>query len=147
MRESFVFYSSFYEALKELPEETQLELYKALCEYSFNDNIPELSPVAKAMFTVMKPNIDKAAARYTASVENGRKGGAPKGNNNAHKNNLKQPRNNLKQPRNNLNVDDNDNDNVDDNVNVDEDVTNISFHLPPELKKRIEGEMNNVKRI
>lgn len=127
MRESFVFYASFYEAIKELPEDTQLELYGALCEYSFNDNLPELSPVAKAVFTVMRPNIDKAAARYRASVENGRKGGAPKGNSNARK----QPKNNLKQPRNNLNVDDNVNDNVD--VNVDGEST-ITYHLPPTYK-------------
>jgi hypothetical protein len=140
MRESFVFYSSFYEAIKELPEATQLELYNALCEYSFNDNLPELSPVAKAIFTVMKPNIDRATARYLASVENGRKGGAPKGNSNARK----QPKNNLKQPKNNLNdnVNDNDNDNVDDNVNVDVNVeSTTTYNLSPALQKRLKGEM------
>jgi hypothetical protein len=79
MRESFVFYGSFYEAIKELPEPAQLELYGAICEYALYDNEPDyLSAISKAMFALMKPNIDKAAARYQKNIENGKKGGRPK---------------------------------------------------------------------
>lgn len=116
MRESFVFYASFYEAIKELPAETQLELYTAICKYSLYGELPELSPISKALFTAIKPNIDKAAARYVASVENGKKGGRPKTQTKPSEN-LEKPSNNLDQtqtkPSENLNV------YVDDNVNVD----------------------------
>jgi DnaD/phage-associated family protein len=129
MRESFVFYKSFYEAIEKLPEEYQLEVIKAIMEYNFNGITPELSPIADAIFTLIKANLDSASARYDASVENGKKGGAPAGNQNAKKqpknnlkttqkqpkNNLEQPKNNLEQPKNNLN--DNVNDNVNDNDN------------------------------
>ena len=125
MRESFVFYKSFYEAIEKLPEEYQLEVIKAIMEYNFNGTTPELSPIADAIFTLIKANLDSASARYDASVENGKKGGAPVGNQNAKKqpkNNLettkKQPKNSLKQPGNNLNDNVNVNDNVNDNDNV-----------------------------
>lgn len=121
MKESFVFYKSFYESIKEVDDNIQLELFKAICEYSLNNEEIELTPISRALFTLMKPIIDSATKRYVASVENGKKGGAPKGNQNAKKqpkNNLKQPNNNLtktkEQPKNNLNdnVNDNDNDNI-----------------------------------
>ena len=110
IRDSFVFYKSFYEAINNLEKEDQLEVYNAICEYSFSDNIPEtLTGVAKAMFILIKPNIDSANARYKASVENGKKGGRPRKNKN-----LGKPNNNLdetqQEPKSNLN------DNVDDNV-------------------------------
>ena len=120
-KESFVFYKSFYEAIKNIPKEDQLELYTAICEYSFTDNVPDLPDgIAKAMFILMKPNIDSANARYRASVENGKKGGRPKKNKN-----LEKPNNNLdetqEEPKQNLN--DNVDDNVDDNVNKDDNIT------------------------
>lgn len=86
-----------------------------------------MTPVADAMFTLIKPNIDSATQRYEASVENGKKGGRPRKNENLEKpnNNLaitqEKPKNNLKQPSNNLNdnVNDNDNDNYNYNYNAD----------------------------
>lgn len=78
MKDSFVFYRSFYESIKELDKDIQLEIYNAICEYSFNDELSELSPVAKALFTMIKVNIDNAMKRYNASVENGKNGGRPK---------------------------------------------------------------------
>ena len=77
-RNSFVFYASFYEALENLPAENQLELYTAICKYSLYDETPEMSGISKAMFTLMKPNIDAATKRYDANAENGKKGGRPK---------------------------------------------------------------------
>lgn len=125
MRESFVFYRSFYDAISHLPPDIQNEVYNAIFRYSFYGEDPEIDGTAKAIFTLIKPNIDAATQRYAASVENGKKGGAPKGNQNAKKqpkNNLKQPNNNLtetqEKPNNNLNDNVNDNDNV--NVNKDD---------------------------
>ena len=129
-KESFIFYKSFYDAIKKIPEEYQLELYNALSEYCFEGKEPEnISGIAEAMFILMKPNIDSAEKRYNASVENGKKGGRPKKNKN-----LKKPSKNLiktqQEPNQNLNVDDDVDDNVDvnvdDNVDVDVDV-DITF--------------------
>ena len=131
-KDSFVFFRSFYEGILNLPKENQTEILIAICEYSLNNKIPDdLSPVAKAMFTVIKPNIDNASKRYRASVENGKKGGRPRKNENLEKpnNNLEKPNNNLEKPNNNLtetqskpnqnlNVDVDDNYNVNNNYNI-----------------------------
>lgn len=70
-RESFLFYRSFYEAIKCMPMEVQAEIYPAICEYALFGKVPKnLSEVAKGMFTLIKPNIDVNTARF----ENGKKG-------------------------------------------------------------------------
>lgn len=138
-KDSFVFYRSFYESIKKLDKEVQLEIYNAICNYSLNDEVIDLSPVADAIFTLIKPNIDNATKRYNASVENGKKGGRPKKNEN-----LKKPNENLKKPNNNLNkTKDEPNENlnvyvyedvyVDDNVNVDVDKENINTQISLDL--------------
>lgn len=74
-RESFIFYRSFYEAIKCMPPEVQAEIYPAICEYALFGKLPKsLSEVAKGMFTLIKPNIDVNTARF----ENGKKGGRKK---------------------------------------------------------------------
>ena len=78
MKESVVFYKSFYDAIEELPNKYRAEVYAAVCRYSFYGEVPELSGVAKALFIVMRANIDASEKRYTAAVENGKKGGRPK---------------------------------------------------------------------
>lgn len=71
-RESFIFYRSFYEAIKCMPTDVQAEIYPAICEYALFGKQPKnLSEVAKGMFTLIKPNIDVNTARF----ENGKKGG------------------------------------------------------------------------
>lgn len=84
--------------MKILPDAERLQLYDAICEYSLNGKEPEsISPIANSLFILMRPNIDSSNKRYRASVENGKKGGPPKGNQNARK----QPKNNqTKQPKN-----------------------------------------------
>lgn len=71
-RESFIFYRSFYEAIRCMPTDVQAEIYPAICEYALFGKQPKsLSEVAKGMFTLIKPNIDVNTARF----ENGKKGG------------------------------------------------------------------------
>ena len=94
MREGFVFYRSFFEAMKELPSEDFAIIFKALCDYALDDMTPDLTGIHKALFELIKPQIDANNRRY----ENGKKGGAPVGNSNAAKKE-KQPKttkNNLK---------------------------------------------------
>lgn len=57
MRTYFVFYRSFYEAIAELPEANQLELYRAIFELSLNENEPELTGISKTVFTLIRPQI------------------------------------------------------------------------------------------
>ena len=52
MRESFVFFKSFYDAIAEIPAKYQPAIYAAVCRYSLYGEIPELDGVTKAMFTV-----------------------------------------------------------------------------------------------
>ena len=59
MRESYIFYISFYEAIKELPPEIQLEVYNALSEYALFGSEPELTGISKAVFLLIKPTLDK----------------------------------------------------------------------------------------
>lgn len=71
-RDSFIFYRSFYEAIKDLPRDIRLEVYTAIMEYALYGRLPEdLKPFAKGIFTLIKPNIDVNNVRF----ENGRKGG------------------------------------------------------------------------
>lgn len=115
--DSFIFYASFFEAIKKLPESNQLELYNAIFEYGLNGVEPQLEGVNDAIFDLIRPQLKANRTRY----ENGCKGGAPVGNSNARK----QPRNNQKQPNNN------------ENENVNE---NISLLKTREIKERLKRE-------
>lgn len=71
-RDSFIFYRSFYESVKDLPKDIRLEVFTAIMEYAlYGRNPEELKPFAKGIFTLIKPNIDVNTARF----ENGKKGG------------------------------------------------------------------------
>jgi hypothetical protein len=64
MRDSLIFYRSFYEAIKELPKETQAEVYTAIFEYSLNFNEVQLSGLAKTIFTLIKPQLEANNKRF-----------------------------------------------------------------------------------
>ena len=105
MRESFIFYKSFYDGIKELTTEEQAMVVLNILKYQFEENYEEnLTGVPKCIFTLIKPQLDANNTRY----ENGCKGGAPKGNANAKKkNNLKTTE---KQPNENENENENEKD-------------------------------------
>lgn len=71
MRDSFVFYRSFYESMKKLPDADRLALYDALADYALNETKPELDPLHEALFVLMQAQIDANNKRY----EDGKKGG------------------------------------------------------------------------
>lgn len=59
--DSFVFYKSFYEAIRMLPAENQLELYNAIAQYSLDRIEPNiLDKTASAIFTLVKHIIDNS---------------------------------------------------------------------------------------
>lgn len=67
-RDSFIFYRSFFEAIKEIPEESQLKVYKAISSYALNQEEIELDGVSKAIFSLIKPQLDANYKKY----ENGK---------------------------------------------------------------------------
>lgn len=76
LRESFVFYKSFYEAIRGLPRDIQGEIYTAIMEYGLYGEEPVcLKPIASCVFTLVKPQIDANNARYENGCKGGRKGG------------------------------------------------------------------------
>jgi len=74
MRDGFIFYRSFYEAIKELDFDEQLTLYEAIFEYQFNEYEPHLDGIKKSIWLLIKPQLDANNERY----ENGSKGGRPR---------------------------------------------------------------------
>lgn len=72
-RDSFIFYGSFFEALSCLDDDVRLQCYDAVIEYALTGNERELNGVPKAVFALIKPQIDANNERYT----NGCKGGRP----------------------------------------------------------------------
>jgi len=64
MRTYCVFYRSFYEALNELPEKNQLEVYRAIFELSLNENRIELTGLSKTIFTLIEPQIVANIQRF-----------------------------------------------------------------------------------
>ncbi len=84
IRDTMVYYRSFRESLRELPPDLYKVVSETIFDYAFEGIAPgaDSNAVAKALFIAIKPVIDNAHNRYDACVENGRKGGAPKGSRN-----------------------------------------------------------------
>lgn len=114
MRDSFIFYRSFYECVSELPEKERLQMYDAIAAFALNDEEPEFTGILLALFKAIKPQILANAKKY----ENGCKGGRPKNQTETKA----KPNNNQTQTKTKPNEskhkpNDNDNDNVNDNGN------------------------------
>lgn len=74
MRDGIVFYRSFYEAIKELPDEQMAACVRAIMDYGLDGKEPESAGIAKSIYLMAKPQIDANNQRYL----NGSKGGRPK---------------------------------------------------------------------
>ena len=111
MRNSFVFYRSFNEAMEELSESDQLVLYRAIVAYGLDGQEASFeSSYLRMAWKLIKPQLDANWKRY----ENGCKGGAPVGSrNNPSGRRGNKPRTNQGLTKNKRNDNDNDNVNVD----------------------------------
>ena len=69
-----VFYRSFYEALKDLPDSDRLAIYDAIFSYGLDLKEVELSGIPAVIWKLVKPNIEANIRRY----ENGKKGASAK---------------------------------------------------------------------
>lgn len=116
MRDSMVFYRSFYEALKDLPPEQFKESVKAIMEYGLNGKEPETTGIEKTIFLLTKPQIDANNKRYQNGSKGGRKKNESEQNNNQTGTKQEPNRNqSLTKPEPNVN----------DNVNVNENEKDI----------------------
>lgn len=102
-RDSFIFYRSFYEAISELPKENQADSYNAIMKYALDQEEIELTGISKAIFSLVKPQLDANYKKY----ENGKQ--------KKSKTEAKQKQTKSKKV---TNVNENVNVNVNDNVNV-----------------------------
>jgi hypothetical protein len=64
MRDSCIFYRSFYESINELPDINKLEIYNAIFSYSLNFIELELTGLSKSIFTLIKPQLDANIKRF-----------------------------------------------------------------------------------
>lgn len=105
MRDSFIMYRSFYEAITDLTKEQQADVWRAICEYSLNFQEIELDGIAKTIFKLIKPQLDANNKRY----ENGTK---PKNKQEKSKTEAKQKQSESElEANNNVNVNENNNEN------------------------------------
>lgn len=117
MRESMVFYRSFYEAVEDLPPEEFKSAVMAILGYGLDGKCEEVSGVSKSILALVKPQIDKNNKRYENSLKGGRKSTdnqaetKPEPNANQVETKPKPNRNQTEtkpEPNDNVNVNDND---------------------------------------
>lgn len=121
-RDSFIFYRSFYEAISELPKENQADSYNAIMRYALDQEEIELTGISKAIFSLVKPQLDANYKKY----ENGKQKKSKKVTN--------------------VNVNDNVNENENANVNVN-DNDNVSDSCVDGLQKIIDFYNENIGLI
>ena len=126
-RDSFIFYRSFYEAIKEVPAEAQLQIYKAISIYALEQEEIELSGIAKAIFSLVKPQLDANYKKY----ENGKQ----------TKSKIKAKN---KQTESKIGTNVNDNENVNVNVNVNDNDNAVGESCVDGLQDVIDFYSNNI---
>lgn len=114
MKDSMVFYRSFYEALKDLADSERLQVYDAIFSYGLDQKELPLTGIPNVIWKLIKPNIDANLRRY----ENGLKGAKAKQTESKQKAKGKQTGS---KPKANVDVDVDKDVDKDFNVNVNED--------------------------
>lgn len=136
-KDAFICYRSYIEAIRVLPLESRWTFFEKVVSYTLDATEPVFeTDIENAMFTLMKANLDSCDQRFRTSVENGKKGGAPRGNSNAKK----QPNNNLKSTKNNPNVNENENVNGNSHLQLQDDKNGVAVErsltgAPPPRKR------------
>lgn len=126
MTDSFVFYKSFWEALNELDPDDRLACYDAICAYALTGEEPESTGTVKAVFKLVRPNIDANQRKKEA----GRKGGEAKA-----KQTVAEAKQNVAPIEKTSSNEDEDED-VDEDVDVDEEVDGDAERREKKREKR-----------
>ena len=64
MRDSFIFYRSFYEATQYLEKEQKADLFDAIANYALNQEQSKLDNICSALFSLIKPQLDANYSKY-----------------------------------------------------------------------------------
>jgi hypothetical protein len=137
-RDSMVFYRSFFDAIKELPERNQVEVLKAICEFGFDGIEPDITGISKTVWILIRPNLQSNRKKWESGckAKTKQKVSKPKA----------KKKQDVSKPEANVYVDVD----VDEDVNVDEDKdenVNVSLMvLPSEVpqKKFIKPSINDI---
>lgn len=131
-RNSCIFYKSFYDSIKELDPQDQVQIYNAIFSYQFDDVEIDLKGVCKSIFTLIIPQLEANNKRY----ENGTKGGRPK--------TKTKPNENQKETK--VKPNENENDNENNNDNIKENIIKERFKKPniEEVEDYCKERNNNV---
>ncbi len=73
-RDSFIFYRSYANALRQLSDKQFAVVMKAIFDYALDGEMPDMGVVESVIFELIRPQIDANNRRY----ENGKRGGRPK---------------------------------------------------------------------
>jgi hypothetical protein len=75
--DSFVFYGTFREQLKELPDDMRLKFYDFICDYGLTGTVPDVRGIEKALWIPIQFAIERAKEKRAQNQKNGAKGGRP----------------------------------------------------------------------
>lgn len=142
IRESFVFYASFYRAIMKMPRRTQLTLFIAIANFALNGEEPQLKGSSAALWDSIRPQLEANNRRWESGkrgAKYGKQGGRPSKKAQLTEETAQTPVGLLDDtPNENVNVNVNNNVNEDVDVNVDatknatEDVTKDVAESPAE---------------
>ena len=68
---------SYYEAIRDLPDQERLGIYDAILDFGFGNQPDELPPMEQAIFCLIKPTLETSIKFEKKQRENGQKGGRP----------------------------------------------------------------------
>ena len=132
-RESFVFYRSFFESIRDLPRDIQGEVLTAIIEYGlYGETTENPKPIAGAILKLVIPQIEANNKRYN----NGKKGGRPIKNKTEQE--PKQNQNETK-PKPNVNINDNNKNIIKHTIHIDNNILFEQIKNLPEYLKNFQG--------
>ena len=69
-RDSFVFYTEWFQSIDELPPAVRLEVYDAIKVYVTTGKVPsDLSQLAKAVFSFIRRDLERTIEKYNAKCQ------------------------------------------------------------------------------
>jgi hypothetical protein len=138
-RDSFIFYRSFYETISDLNDKQQLQIYKAIAEFSLNDNLINLDGLSKTIFRLIEPQLLANKKRYLNGLkgaEHGLKGGRPKKQDNPEAVKIITPNKPLDNPEITPNKNENENVNVNEECKLELMNDNLNNNISIEKNKK-----------
>jgi hypothetical protein len=152
----FIVKLEWFDSLEELSNEEKGIFFQNL--YNYHSNLPLNTDVkiVNGIWKAILPNIIRMNDSYKSSIENGKKGGAPKGTVPWNKRTQTEPKPNLKEPKTNQDRTFKEKEKEKEKENINNDISTSTienFFLEPEVKSIPYGELpwesldNNQKKV